>query len=281
MRIKAHNSFGYGTVSSANTAGAKIRRIPDTMSAPTITAYSDTSITVSWTPLSSPNNGNSDILSYRLRWDSGTGTIVTSPSLSDVLTTSYVVTGITPGTAYKFVVAARNIYGYSSADSPVTTATAVDAPGKMDIATVATDTGDNTKVAITWPAATVTHGSAVDSYAVEFKKADGTFVTDASCDPIAASTQFTNRKCVVSMTTIISVTGLAVDRVIQVRVSAHNSDGWGEPSEINTSGATIETTPLVMDPVSFDIASSSNTNIKLTWTALTGTATGGSSVSIT
>jgi len=36
-----------------------------------------------------------------------------------------------------------------------------------------------------------------------------------------------------------------------------------------------------MDPISFDIASSSNTNIKLTWTALTGTATGGSSVSIT
>lgn len=82
------------------------------------------------------------------------------------------------------------------------------------------------------------------------------------------------------MATIRTVTGLGVDRVIQVRVAAHNDDGWGEYSEINTSGATIETLPLMMDPISFDPSASSNTQIKLTWNAVTGTATGGSSVSI-
>lgn len=83
------------------------------------------------------------------------------------------------------------------------------------------------------------------------------------------------------MSTIRSVTGLAVDRVIQVRVQAHNADGWGEWSEINTSGATIETPPLLMDPITFDASATTNTAIKLTWNALTGTATGGSSVAIT
>lgn len=143
MRIKAHNSFGDGAYSNVNTAGAKIRRIPDDMSAPTITAYSDTSITVSWTPLTSPNNGNSDILSYSLKWDNG-GATTPSIELSNVLTTSYVVTGITSGTAYQFSVRARNIYGYSANESPITSATAIDAPGKMDIPTVALDTTDPT-----------------------------------------------------------------------------------------------------------------------------------------
>jgi hypothetical protein len=82
------------------------------------------------------------------------------------------------------------------------------------------------------------------------------------------------------MATVRTITGLAVDRVIQVRVQAHNADGWGEWSEINTAGATIETPPLQMDPISFDPSASTNTAIKLTWTALTGTATGGSSVAI-
>ena len=45
------------------------------------------------------------------------------------------------------------------------------------------------------------------------------------------------------MTSILSATSLATDVVIQVRVAAHNADGWGDFSELNTAGATIETTP--------------------------------------
>lgn len=83
------------------------------------------------------------------------------------------------------------------------------------------------------------------------------------------------------MTTIRTITSLGVDRVIQVRVAAVNADGTGEYSEINTSGATIETKPLTMDTPSFDSSASTNTQIKLTWNALTGTAKGGSGVDIT
>lgn len=99
VRIAATNSFGTSTWSTTNTAGARIRRIPDTMVAPTIVSYSDTAITVSWTALVSPANGNSDIVSYSLKWDNGAAT-TPSIELTNVLTTSYVVSGITPGTAY-------------------------------------------------------------------------------------------------------------------------------------------------------------------------------------
>lgn len=65
-----------------------------------------------------------------------------------------------------------------------------------------------------------------------------------------------------------------------MRVRAHNNDGWGDYSEINTSGATIETEPLEMNAISFDATASTNSKIWLTWSLPTGTATGGSSVSI-
>lgn len=161
VKIRAHNTFGYGSYSSVNTVGARIRRIPNVMTAPTIAAYSDTSITVTWSALTSPANGNSDILAYELRWDNGLGG-TPSIELSNVLTTSYVVTGITAGSTYGFIVRARNIYGTASSFSSITTVTAIDAPGKLDIPTVALDTTDNTQVKITWNPPALTHGSAVD-----------------------------------------------------------------------------------------------------------------------
>lgn len=61
------------------------------------------------------------------------------------------------------------------------------------------------------------------------------------------------------MTTVISITQLSVDTLIQVRVRASNSKGWGAYSELNTDGATIETLPLAMLAPTFDLSLSSNT----------------------
>jgi hypothetical protein len=82
------------------------------------------------------------------------------------------------------------------------------------------------------------------------------------------------------MTSIETLTALTVDELIQVKVRAHNGDGWGEYSEINTSGATIETEPLEMDLVSYDTTATTNSQIKVTWTDISGTSAGGSSVTI-
>jgi hypothetical protein len=131
------------------------------MSAPTIDAYSDTSITVSWTALTSPDNGNSDILAYELVWDKGLGTS-TFETLSNVLSTAYVVSGITAGTTYQFKVRARNIYGSATDYSSVASATAIAPPDKLDIPSVEIDTTDATAVLISWDEPLSDHGSDVD-----------------------------------------------------------------------------------------------------------------------
>jgi hypothetical protein len=83
------------------------------------------------------------------------------------------------------------------------------------------------------------------------------------------------------MEDIATLTSLSVDELIQVKVRAHNADDWGEYSEINTSGASIESTPLEMGLASYDSSMTTNTQIKLTWTELSGTNAGGSEVVIT
>lgn len=191
VRVRAHNSLGDGSWSSTYSSGAKVRSIPSTMTAPTIASYSDSSINVTWTALSSPSNGNSDILAYELVWDQGLD-VVPSVDLSNTLTTYYVLSSsqITSGGKYRFAVRARNIYGSATSYSSETVAYAYDVPAKMAQATVATSTTsgytDGTYIDITWTAPT-THGSAIDQYEVYFKKSDGTFTTDASCNPISSS----------------------------------------------------------------------------------------------
>jgi len=166
VRVRAHNSIGYGSWSSTYSSGATIRSVPSTMSAPTIDSYSDSSITVSWTALSSPDNGNSDILAYELVWDEGTD-VVPTVDLSNTLTTSYVLSSsqITSGVKYRFAVRARNIYGSATSYSTETVAYAYDVPAKMSMATVATSTtvgyADGTYVDIRWTTPS-THGSSID-----------------------------------------------------------------------------------------------------------------------
>ena len=69
------------------------------MSAPTIDSYSDTDVSLSWSTLSAPSNGDSSVTSYELYWDNGAGG---SPSISllNSLTTTHTETGLTAGVTY-------------------------------------------------------------------------------------------------------------------------------------------------------------------------------------
>ncbi len=83
------------------------------------------------------------------------------------------------------------------------------------------------------------------------------------------------------MADIVTLTSLSVDAQIQVIVRAHNSKGWSDYSEENTSGSTIETVPATMTTLTFDKTTSTNTDIYLTWTAVPdGIESGGSAISV-
>ena len=65
--------------------------------------------------------GNSEVLSYNLWWDDGSGTV--NIDLIDELITSYIVEGLSGGEEYKFQVRARNIYGYGPLSDVLTVIT--------------------------------------------------------------------------------------------------------------------------------------------------------------
>ena len=101
-----------------------------------------------------------------------------------------------------------------------------------------------------------------------------------ACDGSTA-TIVSDRLCVVPMSTIRTLTLLPRDSLIRVKVRAYNARGIGQFSEMNTLGATVETEPTNLMLVSIDVPSTSNTQTKVVWTPLTGSARGGKDVAVT
>jgi hypothetical protein len=76
VRVSAYNSYGYGSTSDINTSGAQIRSVPGKVSDPYAASGStDYELYIEWDALTGTDTGNSDILSYSLVWDDGTGTV--------------------------------------------------------------------------------------------------------------------------------------------------------------------------------------------------------------
>ena len=146
-----------------------------------------------------------------------------------------------------------NIYGYGAYSNSVTIIP-TDVPDKVDIPSVVISLKD---VKVSWGAPD-DHYSSIDSYEILFEEEDGSYTTDtADCDGNDTSV-INSTLCYVPMTTMIAKTSLPVDSLIRVKVRAHNSKGWGDYSELNTDGATIETIPTQMSSPTYDLSLSSN-----------------------
>ena len=283
VRVKAANFFGYGVLSPVSeSTGAKIRAVPGIMAAPTEDAScTDVTLTMNWVALSGIDAGSSTVLAYSLLWDAGDNTkaVAEFVELTDALVTSFTVNAVTGGKAYRFMVRARNIYGYG-ASSAITTVIPDDKPGKTSIATVALNALTPTEVEVSWPLPD-DHSSVVTGYDILFMLANGAFAHEMTrCDG-NNSAVVEYRKCSVPTTTLRTLTARPRDSLIRVKVRAFNAKGSGEFSEVNTAGATIETEPTNLSVVSIDVPSTTNTATKVVWTALTGSARGGWDVAIT
>lgn len=283
VKVSAQNAFGFGAVSPASAStGARIRSVPQAMVAPTEDPSStDVTLTLNWVALTGAQAGNSDVIAYSLYWDNGVSGAAADIELTDALVTSFTVNGVTGGQPYKFRVRARNIYGYGEY-SPVLTIVPHDVPGKTGIPTVALSGSDDTAVEVSW-ALPNEHSSPITKYEILFMQANGDFVPEpTNCDG-AVSAIVTARKCTVPMGTIRTLTLLPRDSLIRVKVRAYNmkaGGSWGQYSEVNTAGATVETEPTNLSVVSIDVPATSNVQTRVTWTALTGSARGGKGVVI-
>lgn len=116
--VQASNSYGSSAFSSDGN-GAVILTVPD---APTnlqelTTNKSPTTIGLQW--LNGTNTGGSSVLDYSLMWDSGVPANGFTTLLTGIITQTYLLTSLTPGTTYSFKVQSRNIFGLSSTSNVV------------------------------------------------------------------------------------------------------------------------------------------------------------------
>ena len=285
VRVSAANKYGYGNLSAVSgDSGARIRVIPVQMAKPTMDPLStDKTLIMNWIAISGANAGNSPVIAYSLLWDAGDSTKYPNTDfveLTNALVTSYTKNAVTGGQTYRFMVRARNIYGYG-ANSTFTTVIPDDKPGKTNIPRVTLANADATSVDIEWDLPNE-HSSPIISYSILFMQANGDFVTElTNCGAGVGSAVVAARKCSVPMTLLRTLTLRPRDSLIRVKIRGTNLKGDGEYSEVNTVGATIETEPTNLSVASIDVPSTFNDRTKVVWTALTGSARGGWNVDIT
>jgi Fibronectin type III domain len=153
---------------------------PSGMSAPALSNVTSTSLTVSW---SGPTSDGGSAVDYYIltQWDNvaGTGT----PTTYTVYGTSQDVTGLTPGSGYRFSVQAHNSVGLS-ATSPSATVTLTSSPTAPSAPIFSAKRP--TTVTVTWSAPTNTGGSTITGYTL--RRYDGTDTSGSYVDTTVSGT---------------------------------------------------------------------------------------------
>jgi titin len=243
--VTAHNAVGDSN-DSAPSVGVIPARVPDAPDAPVATRGNQ-SVSLAWQ--APAFNGGSPITSYVVTASAGgfavpgkTCTVArVAPAIAPL--TSCIISGLTNGTAYTFILVAINGVG-SSTDSlpsdPVTPATVPGAP------TAVTVVSHNTSVSVSWTAPTDNGGEDVSSYTAA-ARVNGIAVVGKTCTVSAVAPETT-------VATTCDVTGLTNGTTYTFTVVATNGAGSSLASAPSSDviPATVPTKPRNVASVSHD-----------------------------
>jgi hypothetical protein len=280
-RVLAYNERGWSIASDPNSSGAHVQVEPLAMGVTSRGILTGpTQIDVYWSPLTTPQDGGSSVLSYHLQYDNGTFATtwldVVGLAPDSIATTIIVSSEIVSGTIYGFRVRARNIFGWGPY-STVTEIKAAREPG-LPVAPVTTIDPVAGGVTIEWTAPDA-RGDTITAYKIEIaNKAGNTWYTEAHCngtDPVVIAAL----SCVVPMSTLTAAPySYVFDDLVQVRVQAANYFGFGVLSPVSIStGARIRVVPSQMLPPTED-PSCTDVTLTMNWIALSGADAGNSPV---
>ncbi len=210
VKINASNSVGSspaltGTFTTLKTVATAPLNLQST-------EVTDTTTVLAWElPVS---NGGSSLTDYKIEVSSNCSTF-TAVSHAASNSLGFGVRSLKPGTKYCFRVSGKNAQGFGATSTVlqiVTVGNAPNAPTGLGV------TAAKTSVTLKWKAATVSSGSSVRNYLVEYSTDSG-------------ATWITFRKSV-STSTSLSVTGLRTKTRYMFRVTAVNDVGNSPTSAV-------------------------------------------------
>jgi fibronectin type 3 domain-containing protein len=207
--VSAKNSAGFSTPLTGSFT--TLSTVPGTITNLATSNVLGNSLTLAWDLPAS--NGGAAISDYQIQVSSNGTTFTTITKSVSNTRTFNVTTGLAAGTKYWFRVAAVNAMGTGAVSSAVNVVTVGNVPSAPTGLAV---TASTTSVALSWRAATVTGGSAVRNYVVEYSRNGGSTWTTVT-KPVSTSTS-------------LSVTGLARTTSYLFRVTAVNDVGSSTPS---------------------------------------------------
>ena len=229
--VKADDGNGGTDTIAVTITVTDVDEPPGQPAAPSVsaTAGSTTSLDVTWT---APTNTGPAIASYDLQYRAGTsGNFTDGPQ--NVTGTSAAIASLMASTSHQVQVRATNAEGdgdWSFAGTGRTTATT--APGAPTGLT-ATASG-STAIDLSWSAPGSTGGSAITGYKIEVSPNGTSGWTDQAADTNSTATTYAH-------------TGLAAGDTRHYRVSAINTNGTGDPS--NVDSATTDAVPGAVSDV--------------------------------
>ena len=192
----ATNSKGTSPISNPST-GTIVAQSAPTIAVSGLSATSTiTTITLSWTALTSDANiGYSAITGYLITNDNGTPSDNSDDTTTTVASTSNTFSGLTTGTSYTFTVAAINVQGTGPASNSFSFV-AADVPGQMD-KVVVSQTAGSTQVTFKWTQPSALNGLPVTSYKLLFYQPnqspagyyENTSLCNAGSDPAFSAMQ--------------------------------------------------------------------------------------------
>jgi hypothetical protein len=109
------------------------------------------------------------------------------------------------------------------------------------------------------------HSSPILGYDLVILKAGGSFTVDSvNCNGNSTAVMQA-LSCSIPMLTLASLTTLPADSLIQAKVRARNSNGYGQYSQLNVAGVILETAPTQVSNLTFDFKLSNTTQVVLLW----------------
>ncbi len=195
------------------------------------------------------DDGGSRITGYRIAVsNTGDGNWSDLESDTDDTKTSYTHTGIEPGTRQYYRVAAINREGDEGPWSDVANATTEGGVPGVPRNLTAVESG-SARINLSWSAPTSDGGSRITGYKIEVSSNSGRSWTVRVSDTRSSSTTYAHR-------------GLESGTTWHYRVSAINSEGPGEPSNVASATTDIG---VPRAPTSLSAVASGESQIRLSW----------------